>query len=72
MSMHQGQIPCLFGRKGGIGGEKGGKGGVGGERYIRYSYSFILGIIVLLLLSSYSFETYIGLVLFSMSLAMAE
>ena len=33
---------------------------------------FILWINVLLLLSSYSFETYIGLVQFSMSLAMAE
>ena len=34
--------------------------------------SFIFRINVLLLLSSFSFETYIGLVQFSMFLAMAE
>jgi len=63
--------PTMLDWEGGIGEGGGVRGGVIGEWMIRYKQFFYI-LDNPLLLSFYSFETYIGLLQFSLSLVMAE
>ena len=66
------QYPTMLDCGGGIGEGGGVRGGVIGEWMIRYKKKFFYFLDNPLLFSFYSFETYIGLLQFSLSLVMAE